>query len=86
MKKQRFTEEQIIGVLNEQEAGADQPLPQGRIFRSNILQLEKSQHGGMKIPWTKRLNALKDEDTGLEKVLERLWHLRQCRVCASSPI
>jgi len=51
MKKQRFTEEQIIGVLKEQEAGvkaADLCRKHG-IFRGYLLQLEGQirRHGGV---------------------------------------
>ena len=70
MKRKRFTEEQIIGVLGEQEPGAkgaDLALKQ-RDLGSDALQLEGQawRHGRFD---AKRLKALDDETAKLKKLL-----------------
>ena len=70
MKKQRFTEEQIIGVLKEQEAGvraADLCRKHG-ISEATFYNW-KAKYGGMEVSETKRLKALEDENTKLKKLL-----------------
>ncbi len=70
MKKQRFTEEQIIGVLKEQEAGvkaADLCRKHG-ISEATFYNL-KAKYGGMEVSEAKRLKALEDENAKLKKLL-----------------
>ncbi|MCJ9751922.1 IS3 family transposase [Neorhizobium sp. BETTINA12A] len=70
MKKQRFTEEQIIGVLKEQEAGvkaADLCRKHG-ISEATFYNW-KAKYGGMEVSEAKRLKALEDENTRLKKLL-----------------
>lgn len=70
MKKQRFTEEQIIGVLKEQEAGAkaaDLCRKHG-ISEATVCNW-KAKYGGMEVSEAKRLKALEDENTRLKKLL-----------------
>ncbi len=70
MKKQRFTEEQIIGVLKEQEAGvkaADLCRKHG-ISEATFYNW-KAKYGGMEVSEAKRLKALEDENTKLKKLL-----------------
>jgi putative transposase len=59
MKKQRFTEEQIIGVLREQEVGAKAAdLCRKHGISEATFYTWKADYGGMDISEAKRLKAL----------------------------
>jgi Transposase. len=70
MKRSRFTEEQIIGMIREQETGqktADVCRRHG-ISEATFYKY-KAKYGGMDISDAKRLKALEDENTRLKKLL-----------------
>ncbi|PCD64709.1 MULTISPECIES: IS3 family transposase [Rhizobium] len=70
MKKQRFTEEQIIAVLKEQEAGAKAAdLCRKHGISEATFYNWKAKYGGMEISEAKRLKALEDENAKLKKLL-----------------
>jgi putative transposase len=70
MKRARFTEEQIIGVLKEHEAGAKTAdLARKHGVSEATLYNWKSKYGGMDVSEAKRLKALEDENARLKKLL-----------------
>ncbi|WHO70816.1 IS3 family transposase (plasmid) [Rhizobium sp. BT04] len=70
MKKQRFTEEQIIAVLKEQEAGAKAAdLCRKHGISEATFYNWKAKFGGMDVSEAKRLKALEDENARLKKLL-----------------
>lgn len=70
MKKQRFTEEQIIAVLKEQEAGAEAAdlCRKHRVSEATFYNW-KAKYGGMEVSEAKRLKALEEENAKLKKLL-----------------
>ena len=70
MKKQRFTEEQIIAVLKEQEVGAKvADLCRKHGISEATFYKWKARYGGLEVSDAKRLKALEDENAKLKKLL-----------------
>ena len=70
MKRKRFTEEQIIAMLKEQEAGS----PTADICRkygisSASFYKYKAKFGGMDVSDARKLKALEEENAKLKKLL-----------------
>ena len=67
MKKGRFSEEHIIGVLKQYEAGRKVPELTREIGVSEAtIYTWKSKYGGMDVSQAQRLNGLKDENRRLK--------------------
>ena len=70
MKKKRFTEEQIIRVLKEQEAGASvEDICRRHGVGHSTFYTWKSKFGGMEVNEAKRLRELESENTKLKRLL-----------------
>jgi putative transposase len=70
MKRSRFTEEQIIGVLKEHQAG----LSAAELCRKHGISDAtfynwRSKYGGMEVSEAKRLTQLEDENAKLKRLL-----------------
>ena len=70
MKRSRYTEEQIIGILKEHEAG----VPVSELCRKHgvsdaSIYKWKARFGGMDVSEAKRLRSLEEENAKLKRLL-----------------
>ena len=70
MKRSRFSEEQIIGILKEHESG----VPVAELCRKHAVSDAsiyqwKAKYGGMDVSEARRLKALEEENTKLKRML-----------------
>jgi len=70
MRSSRFTDEQIIGMIKEQESG----MPTAEVCRKHGISTAsfykyKAKFGGMEVSDARKLKALEDENTKLKKLL-----------------
>jgi putative transposase len=70
MKRSRFSEEQIIAILREHEAGVktDEVCRKHGISSATFYKW-KAKYGGMDVSDVRRLKALEDENSKLKKLL-----------------
>ncbi len=70
MKRSRFSEEQIIGILKEHQAG----MPAADVCRRHGISDAtfynwRSKYGGMEVSDARKLKALEEENRKLKKLL-----------------
>lgn len=70
MRKSRFTEAQIIGMIKEQEAG----MPTAEVCRMHgvsqgTFYKYKFRYGGMKVSDVAKMRSLEDENAKLKRLL-----------------
>ena len=69
MKRSKFSEEQIIGILREQEAGASvKELCRKHGMSSATFYAWKAKFGGMDVSDARRLKALEAENAKLKRL------------------
>lgn len=70
MRKSRFSEEQIIAILKEHQAGfSAKELCRKHGISDATFYKWRSKYGGMEVPEARRLKALEDENRKLKKLL-----------------
>ena len=70
MKRSRFTEEQIIGVLKEHQAGLSaKELCRKHGISDATFYKWRSKYGGMEVSDARRLKSLEAENAKLKKLL-----------------
>jgi putative transposase len=70
MKRKRFTEEQIIGILKEAEAGArNQDICRKHGISEHTFYRWRSKYGGMQVSEAKKLKELETENRKLKQLL-----------------
>jgi len=70
MKRSRFTEEQIIGVLKEHQAGLSATeLCRRHGVSDATFYTWRKKYGGLEVSEAKRLKTLEDENRRLKKLL-----------------
>ena len=70
MRRSRFSEEQIITILREQEAGAKTvEVCRKHSISDSTFYKWKAKYGGMEVSDARRLKTLEDENAKLKKLL-----------------
>jgi putative transposase len=70
MRASRFTDEQIIGILREQDTGAKtSEVCRKHGISSATFYKWKAKYGGLDVSEAKRLRALEEENARLKKLL-----------------
>ena len=70
MKRKRYSEEKIISILKEHEAGASAPdLSRRHGVSEQSIYRWKAKIGGMEVSEAKRLRELEQENAKLKKLL-----------------
>lgn len=75
MKRSRFSEEQVIGILKEQESGsATADVCRRHGVSSTTFYKWKAKYGGLDVSDARRLRTLEDENARLKRLLADAMH------------
>jgi len=70
MRKSRFSESQIVGILKEHDAGiATAELARKHGIHANTLRLRKAKYGGMDTAELARLKQVEDENSRMRRII-----------------
>lgn len=70
MKRKRYTEEQIIGILKENEAGVSATeLARKHDVAAGTIYRWRNQYGGMEVNELKKMKSLEAENTRLKRLV-----------------
>jgi putative transposase len=70
MKKKRYSEEQIIGILKENEAGMSvDELARKHGVAAGTIYRWRNQYGGMEVSELKKLKGLEEENRRLKRLV-----------------
>ncbi len=85
MRKSRFSEAQIVGILKEHEAGAatKDVCRQHGVSPATFYKW-KAQYGGMEISDVAKMRALEDENRRLKRIVaDQALHIDTLKIAAS---
>tara|TARA_R110002096_G_scaffold171597_1_gene344795 strand:+ start:174 stop:458 length:285 start_codon:yes stop_codon:yes gene_type:complete len=87
MKRSRFSEEQIIGIFKEHQAGLGaQELCRTHGVSDATFYKWRSKYGGMEVSDAKKLKALEVENAKLKKLLaEQMMDVSTLKECWEKP-
>ena len=78
MKRSRFSEEQIIGILREADSGAAvKTVREQHNLSAATYYTWKRKHGGMEVAEARRLRALEEENARLKRCVADLTEQNQ---------
>lgn len=74
MKKKRFTEAQIVGILNVAAAGAQiREVARRHGITETTFYRWRAKYGGLQVSEAKRLKGLEEENRRLKRLVADLW-------------